>query len=70
MNVRQKVIATNAGIKSFLKKQRNAAYIDVFSPMLDANGKTRPELFLTDSLHMQPEGYALWKEIILPYLLQ
>jgi len=70
INVRQKVIESNKEIKLFLKKQRNASYIDVYSPMLDANGKTRPELFLSDSLHMQPEGYALWKQIILPYLVR
>lgn len=43
-------------------------YVDVFTPMLDADGQPRPELFLEDALHMNEDGYALWKEIVAPYL--
>ena len=68
-NIRDKVIETNKEIKLFLKKQRNAGYIDVLSPMLDAAGNPKEYYFLEDSLHMKPEGYALWGEIILPYLV-
>ena len=70
INVRDKMIEANRQIRSFMKKQRNAGYIDVFNPMLDATGNTRAELFLEDSLHMNPEGYALWKEKILPFLVR
>ncbi len=69
-NLRDKMIETNRQIRSFMKKQRNAGYIDVFYPMLDVTGNTRAELFLEDSLHMKPEGYMLWKEKILPYLVR
>jgi lysophospholipase L1-like esterase len=30
--------------------------------MLGADGRPRPELFVGDSLHMSPAGYALWRE--------
>ena len=43
-------------------------FIDIFSPMLDAQGQPREELFLQDRLHMNPAGYALWKQALLPYL--
>ncbi len=69
-SIRGKVIETNKEIRLFMKKQRNAGYIDVFSPMLDAAGNPKEYLFLEDSLHMKPEGYAIWKEIILPYLVR
>jgi len=69
-SIRGKVIETNKEIMLFMKKQRNAGYIDVFSPMLNAAGNPKEYLFLEDSLHMKPEGYAIWKEIILPYLLR
>ena len=36
--------------------------------MLDAAGKTRPELFIADQLHMQPAGYAIWTRVLAPYL--
>jgi lysophospholipase L1-like esterase len=65
-----KVKETNTQIAKFLKKEKNAAYIDIYTPMLDEVGKPRKELFLQDSLHMTPEGYAIWGITIQPYLLR
>lgn len=42
------------------------SYTDLFTPMLGANGRPRPELFLADSLHMTPVGYALWRAHLSP----
>ena len=47
---------------------RDVAFIDVATPMLDADGRPRAELFLEDGLHMNREGYALWRGIVAPYL--
>jgi lysophospholipase L1-like esterase len=44
------------------------SYVDVFTPMLGANGRPRPELFVSDSLHMTPAGYAIWRARIAPAL--
>lgn len=43
-------------------------FIDVFTPMLDAQGQPREELFLQDRLHMNPAGYEVWKQAVRPYL--
>lgn len=43
-------------------------FVDVFTPMLDAAGQPRAELFLEDMLHMNPAGYALWARLVAPYL--
>lgn len=43
-------------------------FIDVATPMLDARGQPRKELFLEDQLHMSSDGYALWQRIVAPYL--
>lgn len=43
-------------------------YIDVFTSMLDANGRPREELFTEDRLHMNRTGYALWRQKVAPYL--
>lgn len=65
-----KVIAANEMIKTFLKNQPKAAYIDVFSAMVDQQGNPKPELFIDDRLHMNQKGYAIWTEVIGPYLLK
>jgi lysophospholipase L1-like esterase len=40
------------------------AYVDVFTPMLDAKGAPRADLFAPDALHMNDAGYALWQQLI------
>lgn len=44
------------------------AFIDVFTPMLGATGRPRPELFLGDSLHMTRAGYDVWRARVGPAL--
>lgn len=44
-------------------------FVDVYTPMLDMEGRIRPELFQDDQLHMKPAGYAIWTKILAPYLL-
>lgn len=59
---------TNTKIRDYITTKRYLRYIDVFTPMLDANGKPRGELFGSDSLHLNAEGYALWHSLISPVL--
>jgi len=66
----QKVIDANTKIKTYLAKEKNTAFVDVFPLMLDKKGKMRPELFVGDMLHMKPGGYAIWKKAVEPYLLK
>lgn len=60
----------NVMIKNFLKKKRKTDYIDVYKAMLNENGQPKEEIFLADQLHMNAEGYKIWKKIIEPYLLK
>ena len=62
--------AANALIKSEAARMHAVDFIDVATPMLDANGKPRAELFGPDGLHMDRKGYALWRGIVAPYLRQ
>lgn len=62
--------AANDAVRDWAATQRNVAFIDVFTPMLDADGQPRESLFLTDRLHMTAEGYALWRGIVEPYLVR
>ncbi|GGK82125.1 GDSL-type esterase/lipase family protein [Rufibacter glacialis] len=69
-HIQGKVKEANQDIKRFLKKQKNTDYIDVYAPMLDAQGNMREELYVGDRLHMKPEGYSIWQGIISPYLVK
>jgi len=61
---------SNILIKQFLASQKNTSFVDVFHPMLTSDGKPMPDIFLGDSLHMKPAGYAIWKKAIEPYLVK
>ena len=58
----------NALIEAEAKKWRRVRFVDVATPMLDANGQPRGELFMADRLHMNAEGYAVWRAVVAPYL--
>ncbi len=64
----ENVQALNGMIAAFIKDQPHMKYIDVFPRMLGDDGLPRPEIFVADKLHMNPEGYKLWTEIIRPFL--
>jgi len=64
----EKIQAANQMIRNFCGQNDSLIYIDVFNPMLGADGRPRAELFVEDQLHMNPKGYALWSGIIRPCL--
>ena len=61
---------TNNVIGAYLQRLPNSDYIDVFTPMLAADGRPRPELFRGDRLHLNDEGYRLWQSLIASHLQQ
>ena len=63
-----KIRAANEMIARRCAQDKRLVYIDVFGPMLGTDGKPRPELFVEDKLHMNEQGYALWKRIVAPHL--
>ena len=69
---RQKVLpqmqAANELIKAFANRTKRLEYIDVYSHMLNADGSIREDIFLSDKLHMNKQGYAIWQPLIAPYL--
>jgi len=64
-----KMREANALIEAQTKTLPNTGYIDIFTPMLDAAGRPRGELFLDDRLHMNEAGYRLWRAAIGPRLI-
>jgi lysophospholipase L1-like esterase len=59
---------TNALIRDYADGLDKVAFIDVYTPMLDNAGRPRAELFRADSLHLNADGYALWKRVIGPHV--
>ncbi|HEY7637175.1 MAG TPA: SGNH/GDSL hydrolase family protein [Gemmatimonadales bacterium] len=60
---------TNQRIRTDIDRDSLTTYADVFTPMLNAAGEPRPELFLADSLHLNRTGYLLWRSLLSPLVL-
>lgn len=58
----------NTMINEYLNTKSNAAFVDIFSPMIDFTGKPSEKWFLEDGLHMTDEGYELWTKILAPHI--
>jgi lysophospholipase L1-like esterase len=68
LNIMDRARETNQLIRDYARGDDRLAYVDVFTPMLDAAGRPRQELFLEDGLHMNARGYAIWRDLIAPIL--
>jgi lysophospholipase L1-like esterase len=64
---RADVERANKLIRDFIKSDKNHQYIDVWPVMLK-NGRPDGSIFLSDSLHMNEEGYRRWIKVIKPIL--
>ncbi len=69
-SLRAKFTAGNRWIAEYLAGQPATAYIDVWPVMLNARGLPKPEIFVGDNLHMNAQGYALWKPVLEPFLVR
>lgn len=59
-----KIRAANTKVENYCKKADNVHFIATESSYLNANGKPRDELFLKDRLHLNRDGYILWRATI------
>lgn len=57
-------VEANARIAEWSRGDPRLRYVDVYSRMLDGQGRPRAELFLPDALHLNAAGYAIWTEAI------
>ena len=66
----EKMRAANRMIQQYIAAHAGQKYVDVSSPMIGANGRPRPELFVSDSLHMTRAGYAIWQQLLTPVIAE
>jgi lysophospholipase L1-like esterase len=62
--------AANKLMQEYAATQERLQYIDIATPMFDANGNLPRDLFKSDGLHPTPKLYAMWTSIIKPILIQ
>lgn len=59
----------NVAIRAQAEGEERLVYIDIESHMLGDDGTPRKDLLLKDGLHMTPEGYRIWTDLVMPHLV-
>lgn len=59
----------NQLISMYAQGKPDLNYIDIYTPMLNEDGKPKQELYVEDGIHMTQAGYEIWKQAIAPVLL-
>lgn len=55
---------TNTMIREICESDVRLHYVDVATPMLNEDGTPNEEIFLEDMLHMNRDGYLIWKSVV------
>ncbi|WP_020529725.1 GDSL-type esterase/lipase family protein [Flexithrix dorotheae] len=66
--LKDKMQETNTKMSKYASKKSQVDFINIWDVMLGENGEPLPNIFLKDGLHMNENGYALWKKEIEDYL--
>ena len=67
-HLKQQYEELNKCLEEYAEKTKNTEFADVWTPMLKEDGEVKEHLFIEDGLHMNAEGYKLWKEALLPFI--
>lgn len=51
-------------LREYSETKDGVFYIDIWNAMLDKKGNPNANIFIADSLHMNREGYLIWRDII------
>ena len=69
-DLRENQCMINALMKDFADHSEQVTFIDICTPLLNADGSVNLDLFVEDKLHLNAKGYKLWTDAIKPILLK
>jgi lysophospholipase L1-like esterase len=65
---REQILSTNRLIAADCASDPQCTFLDVATALLDSKGRPRLELYREDHLHLSRKGYAMWANLLAPYL--
>jgi len=63
-DVRKNKIIANKLLLEYCYEEKNLYFVDIAAPMLKSDGSLRSDIFLSDGMHLNPSGYALWNPLV------
>lgn len=67
-DLKSSYLALNSSMMQYATSMDGVNFVNVWDIMLDETGLPKADIFISDELHMNAEGYALWKEVFKPYV--
>ena len=67
-HLKSKYDELNGLMHNYTTQHEQLDYIDIWSPMIGRNQRPLPHIFISDSLHMNAQGYEIWTQTIVPIL--
>lgn len=61
-------IVLNDLMRQYATTHDQVNFMNVWNVMLDKSRKPIPEIFISDSLHMNEKGYAIWNKSVIPFM--
>jgi len=70
----ERVLEANRQIAEYIRDQSakgvKLSYLDSHSKLLSSDGMPRPEILRKDGLHLNSDGYVLWRSVLKPQILE
>ncbi len=66
----QEMSEVNRQLTALAETDERITFIDVATPMLKPDGTAREELFVKDGLHMNQQGYDVWRDTVAPLIIE
>jgi lysophospholipase L1-like esterase len=64
IEVRKNKLITNKQLLEYCNDERNLHFVDIATPMFKPDSSLRSDIFLSDGMHLNSLGYALWNPLI------
>ena len=64
------MVEANTLVAAECAKHEKLSYVDIATGMLDSTGAPHQHIFKEDNLHMNREGYVIWRDALKPVLLK
>jgi len=66
--LKEKYLDYNRQLEAWTKTEKRVYFVDVWAPLVDAQGEVWKDIFIADGLHLNEKGYKIWADAIKKFL--
>lgn len=66
--LKEKYLDYNKQLEAWTKTKKKVTFVDVWTPLVDAQSEVLKDIFIADGLHLNETGYKIWTNAIKKFL--